>query len=425
MIGRFRQAVAFTAVSLAGILLLSKPGAAAQGPASAAQSIVVDHAFPGGNIVLDSIEGDTVSLHQDLRDTQGDWFYWCFRVRGAAGRRLAFTFTRGNPIGVLGPALSADAGLTWKWLGRDAAQGPTFRYSFAPDAAEVRFCFAIPYLEANLNDFIRRHARDPNLRTDVLCRTPKGRAVELLHLGRLDGKPDHRVLLTCRHHCCEMIASYALEGIMDEALAQSDDGRWLRGRVEFLIVPFMDKDGVEDGDQGKNRKPHDHNRDYAGESLYPAVRELRRMVPTWSRGRLDVALDLHCPFIRGPRNEDIYFVGGPEKKNWDGVGQFSAILEKVRTGPLVYRAENNLPYGQAWNVGEGQPRSFSRWAANLPGTGMASSIEIPYANASGTTVTAETTRAFGRDLARALRRFLEVGERNAEFGPAEHLPAQN
>jgi len=168
MIGRFRQAVAFTAVSLAGILLLSKPGAAAQGPASAAQSIVVDHAFPGGNIVLDSIEGDTVSLHQDLRDTQGDWFYWCFRVRGAAGRRLAFTFTRGNPIGVLGPALSADAGLTWKWLGRDAAQGPTFRYSFAPDAAEVRFCFAIPYLEANLNDFIRRHARDPNLRTDVL-----------------------------------------------------------------------------------------------------------------------------------------------------------------------------------------------------------------------------------------------------------------
>ena len=407
MSDRSRRLVVLVAASLAGCLLFVCPCCASAEPLSGSQGIVVDCNFPGGNIVLDGIEGDTVSLHQDLRDTQGDWFYWCFRVRRAAGRRVSFRFTRGNPIGMLGPAVSADSGRTWKWLGRDAVKGSTFCYSFAPDAAEVRFCFAIPYLEANLKEFIRRHARERHLRTDVLCRTGKGRTVELLHLGRLDGKPACRVLLTCRHHCCEMIASYSLEGIMEEVLAQTDDGKWLRDRVEFLVVPFMDKDGVEDGDQGKNRRPHDHNRDYAGESIYPSVRELREMVPKWSRGRLDVALDLHCPFIRGLHNEDIYFVGGPEKENWDRVGRFSGILEKVQTGSLVFRSRNNLPFGQAWNVGESPPRSFSRWAANLPGILMATSIEIPYANASGTTVTAENARAFGHDLARALRRFLE------------------
>jgi hypothetical protein len=31
----------------------------------------IDAAFPGGNILLNKIDGDTVSLHQDLRDTSG------------------------------------------------------------------------------------------------------------------------------------------------------------------------------------------------------------------------------------------------------------------------------------------------------------------------------------------------------------------
>jgi hypothetical protein len=38
--------------------------------------------------------------------------------------------------------------------------------------------------------------------------------------------------------------------------------------VEFCIAPFMDKDGVEEGDQGKLRWPHDHWEDYAEGSRY-------------------------------------------------------------------------------------------------------------------------------------------------------------
>jgi len=49
------------------------------------------------------------------------------------------------------------------------------------------------------------------------------------------------------------MASWALEGLIEEVLADTADGRWLRERVEFLMVSLMDLDGVEDGDQGKNR----------------------------------------------------------------------------------------------------------------------------------------------------------------------------
>ena len=33
--------------------------------------------------------------------------------------------------------------------------------------------------------------------------------------GVFDGQCGHRIFLTCRHHCCEMTANFALEGILD------------------------------------------------------------------------------------------------------------------------------------------------------------------------------------------------------------------
>ncbi len=379
---------------------------AAEAGTAAKSQVRVDAGFPGGNIVVDSIVGDTVTLHQDLRDTEGDWFYWHFRVRGAAGRTLQFCFSRSNPIGTRGPALSLDGGKSWSWLGTNAVQGKTFTCAVPGGAREARFCFAIPYLESNLQDFLRRHRRHRNLKVETLCQTPNERRVELLRLGRLDGKAKQCVVLACRHHACEMIASYSLEGLM-EAVLDFEEVRPLREQVEFFVVPFMDKDGVEAGDQGKNRRPHDHNRDYHGQSLYASVRAVRELI-TGRLGSRNVALalDMHCPYIRGAHNESIYFVGGPEEENWARVGEFARVLEAVQRGPLHYRVSDNLPYGRAWNKLQGPPRTFGRWTAAQPNIGVGTSIEIPYANVGETTVTAENARAFGHDLARALAQYL-------------------
>lgn len=90
---------------------------------------------------------------QDVRDTAGWWFYWNFQVEGAAGRTLVFQFTDGNPIGVLGPAVSADGGSGWRWLGAESVSGNSFRYTFGRNEQEVRFCFAIPYQLAHFGAF--------------------------------------------------------------------------------------------------------------------------------------------------------------------------------------------------------------------------------------------------------------------------------
>ena len=52
--------------------------------------------------------------------------------------------------------------------------------------------------------------------------------------------------------------------------------------------------------------------------------------------------------------------------------------------------------------------SCSRWAGGLPSVRLAASFELPYANARGAVVNADGARAFGRDLARALGRYLAL-----------------
>jgi hypothetical protein len=378
--------------------------------AGAQDRVVVDAGVPGGNIVVEKVENDTVTVHQDLRDTEGYWFYWRFRVRGAQGRTLTFHFTKGKPIGVYGPAVSTDGGETWVWLGKEFGKGASFKYAFASGAKEVQFCFGIPYLEKNLKTFLRRHEGSPNLKIGTLCKSEKGREVEKLFLGRLDGKCRIKIFLTCRHHACEMTANYSLEGIMEEVLAGKDDGAWFRENAEFLIIPFMDKDGVEDGDQGKNRRGRDHNRDYAGESAYASVRAVRESVPQWSQGKLRFSLDMHCPGPYGQEHEVIHFVGSKEPENWERVVRLSEILESVQSGPPRYEVKDNLPYGKSWNNDKmrkpGQ-QSCAGWAQTVPGIHMATSIEIPYAVARGTVVTPDSARAFGKDLAKAIRQYLE------------------
>jgi len=375
-------------------------------------TVIVDADFPGGNIIVERVEGNTIFLRPDQRDSSTWWFYWYFRVCSAAGRTLKFQFIGKNPLSTKGPAFSTDGGHTWSWLDFQAVQDSSFTYEFDQQGQEVRFCFAIPYLEANLRQFLKQYSNHPHLAVHELCRTQKGRSVERLHVGKIDGNPKYRVLFTVRHHACEMIASYTLEGLLETVLSDTDLGRWFQNNVEVLAIPFVDKDGVEEGDQGKNRKPHDHNRDYVSNSIYPSVQAIRRFVPKWSKTKLKVVIDLHCPYIRGKYNEVIYLVGSSDPAIWQQQQKFAKILESVHEEELPYSAKNNLPFGTDWNTtaNYGKYKSCSRWGREQPGVCLSTTMEIPYANVGKTVVTADNARAFGCDLAHAVWQYLESSE---------------
>ena len=192
--------------------------------------------FTAGNIRVVSEEGDTVFLENELRDTEGDWFYWAFCVEEAAGRTVTFRFgpTR---LGPFGPAVSRDL-VHWQWL--DQADGDSFTYTFCDDAP-VYFAHNMVYPVSRFDILCEKHGWTK----EIFCISKRGREVPCITVG----SGEKKILLTARHHACESTGSYVLEGVLD-ALASR-----LPEDFSILCVPFVDYDGVLDGDQGKNRAP--------------------------------------------------------------------------------------------------------------------------------------------------------------------------
>lgn len=382
---------------------------------TAQRPVQVDTDFPGGNGLIDRVTANRIEIRPDLRDTIGDWFFWSIRVRGAQGRRLSVQVRRegGPAIGVRGPAISADGGLRWNWLGAEAVTGDEFTLTVPDDVPELLLCFGMSYTAEDLERFLAAHR---GLERGVLTHSRDGRVADLLRLGTPGGGPSRRVLLTARHHACEMMASHVLEGMMGHVLTGEDDGaRWLCENVEVVVVPIVDVDGVARGDQGKNRAPHDHARDYGPEGgLYPETRAIRELVAD-SPG-FDAVLDLHCPNVAGPTNQRAYFVGSPGAENWDAVQQLASLLEEETAGgPLPYHRADDLPFGTAWNRPanyvsrdglETPLTSLDAFCAEEDRVGTHAVLEFPYADAHGAAVDGISARAFGAALSRALARHL-------------------
>jgi hypothetical protein len=383
--------------------------------------LAIDCRFPGGNIKVHDIQGDTIFVSPDLRDTRTSWFYWAFRVRGAAGRTLVFRFLSDHPVGTRGPAISTDGRRTWRWTD-EAFDQDSFRATIPTD--ETYLCFAPLYTQENWGRFIADEAvlatnASNGFEPGFFAESRKGRPVEILHAGAPANKAARHIVITARHHCCEMIADWTMEGIVSTVLdGDSAEAAWLRENVSFSFVPFVDKDGVEDGDQGKNRAPHDHNRDYGDNPLYPETAAVRGLVNAISKryGKVDVFMDLHCPWIRGAGNENVYMVGSKYPEHAEKQTVFGDLVEAAITpDALPYFRADNYPYGVGWNKAsnEADGVSSTKWAGAHHGVRFVTSFEIPYANVREVSVTPDRARGLGRAIASALAQFLRDGAADA------------
>ncbi len=370
--------------------------------------IRIDTGVPAGNAIVHAFDGRSLTFAPDLRDTTQPWFYWQFRARGCAGHSLHVTCLAANCLTERGAALSVDGGRSWAWIEDYDPASAAFTLT-AGEHDHLRLCLAMPYTRRDLDRWLAANAQHPDLRVHGLCRTAQHRALPWLELGRHDGGECAQVVLSARHHCCEMMASWVLEGLMDAVLADAATGRALRAGLRLLVVPLVDGDGVEAGDQGKSRHPHDHNRDYYEQARYPETRALMELVTATCDTRFRLALDLHCPWIRGGNNHHIYIVGSRDPGNAERQAAFARVLEAGRVGPLPYRAAETLAFGKDWNTTPALAPGMTcaGWMlTRAPERVTSATIEIPYAVAGGVTVDPRTARAFGADLAAAMAEFL-------------------
>ena len=230
--------------------------------------IIIDKELPAGNIVFERMVGDTIYVHQELRGSKKAWFYWAFRAKGCQGKKLTFVFTKSFALCERGPLVSLDKGKSYEYLAEEGATPNQFTFTFPEDAKEVWFYECHPYTPEMWESFLGAHRNKVEFETGVICKSRKGRDVSFLRMTTKNNAPKKSIFLTARHHCSEAPASYFMEGFVATFFEDSELGKWLRENVELTVVPFVDIDGAVEGDQGKWRLPHDHNRDYT-QFLYP------------------------------------------------------------------------------------------------------------------------------------------------------------
>lgn len=342
--------------------------------------------FTGGNIRVVSMEDDQITLENELRDTNTEWFYWAFCVEGAAGRTLTFHM-QADRLGYFGPAVSHDL-MEWHWL--DRVEGNDFTYSFGPEEDRVYFAHNMYYHPDRFFAF----AKEKNLEIRTLCKSKRGRTTPCVSFG----EGEKQVILTSRHHACESTGTYVLEGVLESLMEKPIPG------IKVLCVPFVDYDGALDGDQGKNRAPHDPNRDYLWEEepIYPEVAAIR----SFARNHEPfLALDFHSPWHRGGVNDTVFIVHSDKNKE-EKFREFSSLLVEAMTpDALQYFGKTDYPSETGWNFPGAQ---FSRNMGRLPGNNVAFTLETAYFGTPENKVSQENLVALGRCFAEAMRKYLAV-----------------
>lgn len=350
--------------------------------------MVIHKNFVGGNSKVALQENEHIYLENELRDTQTDWFYWAFCVEGAEGKTLTFHFQK-NRLGYFGPAVSYDL-KTWKWL--HECDGDTFTYTFGEAESKVYFAHNMLYHPARFELFCEKH----NVKIKELCKSPKNRSIPCIQWGN----GARSIILTARHHACESTGNYVLEGVLEELITNPIPD------TSVLCVPFVDYDGVVDGDQGKSRFPHDHNRDYeyGKPSIYPSTAKIKEYVQ--EKG-CRYGFDFHSPWHCGGVNDKAFIVQNSFEK-YDRLNAFGEILQSCITKDAFgYEHKNDYPFGQGWNTGGTQFASYMKVRAENE---VAFTLETAYFGEKGNVVSQENLVELGKCFARALRKYIKEKE---------------
>ena len=347
--------------------------------------------FGGANIRINDISENVVHLEQEIRDTGEWWFWWNFKVSVDRVETIRFCFDNGAVVHPKGPCVRYD-GEEFYYAADSRVNASEFLFTF--DKAGVwQFSFAIPYQTDDWHRFV--NSRPYSLTTKIAGISEHGRPIELVDAN---AQNEQIIVVACRHHACESVAAFSMEGLLDYLMTSP-----FMQKYRIIVMPFVDIDGVEQGDQGKSRLPHDHNRDYIDDSIYRSVKILKEIADT---GRVVCLFDLHCPAAWGGSHDHLSLIGLPAP--YDSAQRvFSDILQRtteLEGCPIVYKSENDILFGQSWNKDE-QSKNCSTYFAKR-GALLSFTFEHPFIGDMSKPYSPDDLRAFGKCFGKAVQTFL-------------------
>lgn len=239
------------------------------------------------------------------------WFH--VEVSGLGGAPVTFCWenpdiTLGDSaqLGVLRPVLRADDGpagrvtQTQVEVLDDGRKRILFAHPGGTDSVAAALCY--PYgpesLETTLAELGGAWERSP------IGVTGQGRELTRLRLARADARPEAGLYLMARQHAGETPGSWVLDGVLRFLASNQPAAQGFRAGVDIWVVPFVDLDGVVNGDYGKDAFPWDFNRAWEQLPQRPEVQAIQRDLMRFAQlADRRLVIDLHAP---GHSTPDLY-----------------------------------------------------------------------------------------------------------------------
>ncbi|MBD3293516.1 MAG: hypothetical protein GF393_11370 [Armatimonadia bacterium] len=368
----------------------------------------------GNGCILDVTRaGDGWRIHfasEPRTSPQPLWFH--IKADGLDGAPVEFVWENAdiclgsqNELGRLRPVLRADDGDWDRCEGVEVDQHAdgrrSVRFAHLGGSAIVAAAFCFPYAPPDLEATLEGT-------TDAWQRVTIGVTHEGRPLPRLRLDGDHSaqragVYLMARQHAGETPGSWALDGILRHLASEDEGAAELREELDVWVCPFVDLDGVVNGDYGKDALPWDYNRAWERLPMRASVHAIMRDLLRWqTRTHPRLVIDLHGPghstpgvYLQLPRSER------PEEQRV-GALEFARDLAESFPELSAARMAHETTYASRWN----RLSTLGTWAWDYLDATQCVSVEVSYQRLTEDPLVPDDYREIGRRIIRAAAEWL-------------------
>jgi len=252
--------------------------------------------FAGGSAKVEKIdqEAHTITLRPASSPERGWVCWWYCKIVGIQAGETITLEVVGSGFTTPDQAFFSLDNKDWTQTGPGERAKDRTTYKQKVDGKEAWFAWGPPFVLRDAEELVGRLSKESkHAKSFQLCKSKDGRTVPGLHVEQEGTTEDERlgIWVQARQHAWESGGSWVCRGFAEWLVSDDRRAEMLRKRARITIIPIMDVDNVERGAGGKDQKPHDHNRDWSDEPVWPdnrhgqgwSVRLLHRPAQSWTR----------------------------------------------------------------------------------------------------------------------------------------------
>lgn len=201
--------------------------------------VIFEANFDSGNLQSVSTTDSINYVVRVRSDIVGRWFY--FKMKNVRNRFVSVTIQNSD---VTRPMYSYDNKNWIRFTETESPQKNLFRKTYAKDSVYV--AYYVPYSIEQLHQKVSQLNSNPYVKIDTIGFSEQNRPLIILTITDFT-VPDSQKFFVWSHgrtHPSETPSSYHLDGMINYLLSDDDIAGYLRQKVKFIVLPFINPDGV-------------------------------------------------------------------------------------------------------------------------------------------------------------------------------------